>query len=835
MNMLRFALAVIASAFLLSACSPDSGKPGVTNLPRQIDGDVDQQVQYRGPNPQSAEVRDFKINFWDNVAMAGRCGGCHIPGEQSPYFARQDDINLAYTEALGYANLQSPGDSRFVAKVAGGHGCWVASNNFCAEQITRWITGWASDAGIELTQTQLNQPELWDVGASISFPDDPTAFEQHVQPLLTRYCGDCHRASAPQAPVQPYFASDDPFVAYPAARTKMLLNVIEQEDGGHVIDASRSRLVVRLREEAHNCWDNDCQRAATQLQQALEVFAADLPIAEADGSLLTSKAMRVEDGTAISQGGRAESNAIALYSFKAGAGAVVYDYADNFPPALDLTLSGDVEWVSNWGIRLNSGRAQGAVAASSKLRRYIGQTGEYSVEAWVVPANVTQEGPARIVSYSGSNDRRNFTLGQTLYNYNFFNRSNSTDINGSPMISTEDAAEVLQATLQHVVASYDALQGRRLYVNGVEVAREAPGEGGVLADWDDTFALVLGNETSGEYPWRGTLRFLAIHNRVLTPEQITTNFQVGVGQKILVPFSIADHVDGIDDAYLVFQVEQFDDYSYLFTNPRFYRFSGPLDRTIEIDGLYIGVNGREAPVGQAFANLELRIPAGDYSLDSEPLSRLGAVIALEKGPDLDQFFLSFDRVNSHSVTRIVPSTPLPEELQDLPAAPEIGVRHFAEINASLASMTGVAVTHPEVMNTYAAVEQQMPSVEKLDGFLVAHQMGITQLTVKYCNVLANDAGRRAALFPDFADRFDETGRSAVIEPLLEALVAHTIDGDQLSTQPEVAQTRAQLQGLFSELSPECTQSPYSCSADSVSTIITAVCAAALGSAVMLVQ
>ena len=672
-----------------------------------------------------------------------------------------------------------------------------------------------------------------DVGDSINFPDEPPATFAPVHNLLVNYCADCHRASAPQAPVQPYFASEDPFVAYAAARTKMLLNVI-QEGSSQRVDASRSRLVVRLREEAHNCWNNDCERSAAQLQQALKTFGETLPIAEADAGLLTSKAMRVEDGTAISQGGRAESNAIALYSFKTGTGAVAYDSADNFPPLLHLTLSGDVEWVSNWGIRLNSGRAQGTVANSSKLRRYISQTGEYSVEAWVVPANVTQEGPARIVSYSGSNDRRNFTLGQTLYNYNFFNRSNTTDINGSPRVSTEDAAEVLQATLQHVVASYDALQGRRIHVNGVEVAREEPGEGGVLADWDDTFALVLGNETSGEYPWRGTLRFLAIHNRVLTPEQVITNFQVGVGQKILVPFSIADLV-GEMDAYLVFQVEQFDDHSYLFTNPRFFRFNGPLDQAIDIDGIYIGVNGREAPVGQAFANLKATIGAGDYSLDNEPLSRLGAVIPLEKGPDQDQFFLSFKRVNSSTAMRTVPEAPVPEEPQDLPEVPDIGVRHFAEINASLASMTGVPVTHPEVMQTYTAVEQQMPSVENLDGFLVAHQMGITQLTVKYCNVLATDDGRRAARFPEFNNRFDEAGRQAVMDPLLKALVAHRIDGNQLSTQPDVGQTRAQLDGLFSDLSPGCTQSPYSCSAESVSTIVTAVCAAALGSAVMLVQ
>ena len=38
-------------------------------------------------------------------------------------------------------------------------------------------------------------------------------------------------------------------------------------------------------------------------------------------------------------------------------------------------------------------------------------SGEYSIEAWVVPANVTQEGPARIISYSAGDSNRNFTLG----------------------------------------------------------------------------------------------------------------------------------------------------------------------------------------------------------------------------------------------------------------------------------------------------------------------------------------------------------------------------------------------------------------------------------------
>src|SRR5690606_12600997 len=146
------------------------------------------------------------------------------------------------------------------------------------------------------------------------------------------------------------------------------------------------------------------------------------------------------DGTAISQGGRVESNAIALYTFKEGTGTQANDSSTGFLPDLTLNLIGDVEWVSNWGVRINNGRVQGAVEPSSKLHRYITQTGEYSVEAWVVPANVTQEGPARIVSYSGSNSLRNFTLGQTLYQYDFLNRTSTTNANGTPMLSTPDGA-----------------------------------------------------------------------------------------------------------------------------------------------------------------------------------------------------------------------------------------------------------------------------------------------------------------------------------------------------------------------------------------------------------
>ena len=83
-------------------------------------------------------------------------------------------------------------------------------------------------------------------------------------------------------------------------------------------------------------------------------------------------------------------------------------------PAIDLTLSGDTDFIGGWGIRVGDGKAQASTTTSNKLYDTISITGEYSIEAWVAPSNVTQD-DAYIVSYSGSNDLRNFTLGQTLW------------------------------------------------------------------------------------------------------------------------------------------------------------------------------------------------------------------------------------------------------------------------------------------------------------------------------------------------------------------------------------------------------------------------------------
>ncbi|MBT8444622.1 MAG: LamG domain-containing protein, partial [Gammaproteobacteria bacterium] len=538
-------IAIAVTSIILVGCGggadtealPQLNLPAVTN--------------YTGDPPASDDVQAFMLSLWANVARPDRCGGCHSEdGGQAPLFARGDDVNLAYDAVLPLVNLSSPSDSRLVVKVGGGHNCWEAVPDVCATIMTGWIADWGgASTGAAARTIDLEAPVLKDVGNSKTFPADASLFATTIHPLLTANCSNCHSSSAGGQAQTPFFADADPDAAYDAVRSKIDLD-----------DPASSRLVVRLRSEFHNCWTN-CSDDANSMQTQIETFAGSIVPTSVDPDLVISKALALYDGLVASGGNRYEANQIALWEFKTGAGTTAFD-TSGVDPAINLTLSGDVEWVGGWGINVKSGKAQGSTSDSKKLHDMIKASGEYSIEAWVVPGNVAQE-ESRIVSYSAGTTARNFHLGQTLYAYDYYNRSSETDGNGEPFMQTDADDEDLQATLQHVVATYDPIDGRRVYVNGVSTDDVDPVAGGTLNDWDDTFAFVLGNEVSGDRQFAGVFRQVAIHNRAMTEPQILQNFDVGVGEKFFLLFYLSDVV-AMPDAYLMFEVSQFDSYSYLF-------------------------------------------------------------------------------------------------------------------------------------------------------------------------------------------------------------------------------------------------------------------------------
>src|SRR5579862_8791346 len=184
------------------------------------------------------------------------------------------------------------------------------------------------------------------------------------------------------------------------------------------------------------------------------------------------------------------------------------------------------------------------------------------MEAWAAPANVTQTN-AWLVSYSGSNTTRNATLGQDAEQYQGFARSSVTDTNGMPPLVTTTTNGAAQAALQHIVLTYDPVNGQKLYVNGVFTGDMDPSKGGSLANWDSTFALVLGNETSGQRQWQGVIKMVAIYNTSLNQAQITQNFNAGVGQKYYLLFGVSA-LSGVNQSYIMFTASQYDNFSYLF-------------------------------------------------------------------------------------------------------------------------------------------------------------------------------------------------------------------------------------------------------------------------------
>jgi hypothetical protein len=462
-----------------------------------------------------------------------------------------------------------------------------------------------------------------------------------------------------------------------------------------------------------------------------------------------------------------------------------------------------------------------------------------------VPANTAQEGPARIVSYSGGNSARNFTLGQDKFSYVFMNRSSATNANGQPALSTLDTDKRLQATEQHVVVTFDPVNGRRIYVNGKYTGDVDPAVGGGLQDWDDTFAFVLGNEVSGGHLWQGKLRLVAIHNRALTQEQITRNFEAGVGQKFYLLFGIGDLI-GVPQSYVLFEVSQFDNYSYLFNRPTFISLDPQAKpASIALQGMRLGINGKEVKVGQAYRNLATVIGGSGYQASGQVLSSLGTVIASEKGAGADEFFLSFEKLGEHTnvVTEAASLTPLAPAV-GAPAS-DIGLRIFDEVNAAMAAVTGVSTSNTNIKSTYTTIKQQLPTVENIEGFLSAHQVAVAQLAIDYCNELVEDASLRGSYFgsgfnfnADVATAFG-AGDSSQKNQIVDALVNKMV-GSSLSTQPTRDEVKGELIGpaavnsnnLFDRLTASC---PAGCDAVRTRTIVKSMCTAVLGSGSLLLQ
>ena len=629
--------------------------------------------------------------------------------------------------------------------------------------------------------------------------------------------------------------------------------------GVPLIDAEnpkKSRLYTRLAVDGHNCFDGSCDVAAQEMLDAINNYLQDPNIQSqltGGGTSLTGKVTSdsvnlLSDGIVASGSGRYENNQIAMYKFMLGSGDKVLD-TSGIPPEMDLQLTGntgegvDYQWLPNWGVQFltASAKAQATTAGSSKLATMIGSTGQYSIEAWVVPSNINQP-DASIVTYTGGPSANNFSLVQNDDEYDMYNRSTALGVqdDGNPLLETTNSQ--LRATLQHVVVTYDRTHGRQIYINGVlDTTDTDPVTPGDLTNWESSFALVLGNDLSLKHSWKGAIRMLAIHDRALSQTQVQQNFDAGVGQSYYILFNVSQLLpnmgctssDGKDSyCFIVMKAAVFDQSSYIFSNPRFVDINDAnlnFSNSLLIKGMRIGINGVEAKNGQAYQDINVCINGGNggcgdansigasYSNTPGPqegaqLSNVGTVIAMQNGPTGtgsapgDMIFLTFEAIGSQTATsglydQSFPTSPTPPAVNPPANGDDIMIHSFAEINATLAAISGVASTNPSINNnsalgdandgTYTQVIQALPSSHDASTFVSANQMGVTQLAIGYCDQLMRGNGDvlPSSYFPSFGftgtngntppatvDFTSATTRSEIIEPLLSHVMNVEYDG-----------------------------------------------------------
>ena len=224
-------------------------------------------------------------------------------------------------------------------------------------------------------------------------------------------------------------------------------------------------------------------------------------------------------------GGRVDAGLILLYAFDEGSGSTVADQSGALPKH-DLTIAdpGNVTWSANH-LNINAATALSTAGAATKVVARAQTSGELTVEAWIKPADVTQGGPARIITMSTDPWLRNFMLGQETNAYAArFRADGEADWdNGSPTVFT--TAGTATTALTHVVHTHRSDGAEVLYIDGVE--NQTFMRTGGLSQWDDTYPIIVANEATNDRTWLGELHLIAVYDRALDAGEVEQNFTAG--------------------------------------------------------------------------------------------------------------------------------------------------------------------------------------------------------------------------------------------------------------------------------------------------------------------
>lgn len=226
---------------------------------------------------------------------------------------------------------------------------------------------------------------------------------------------------------------------------------------------------------------------------------------------------------------RVTQGLVALYEFREGEGTTVKDTSGVGKP-LDLSLvkGSEAHWSETGGLVLGGGKsALWTAGPATKIIDALKATHEFTIEALITNDNDVQTGPARIVTLSANPSVRNFTLGQNAHQFALRVRTNRTNPQGTPELST--GTKTALPMRQFVTVTFGG--GRvRLYINShLHIGATRPGN---LSTWDPGFRLIIGNEGTLNRPWKGRVELVAVYNRALSPAEVKQNVEA-VGDDML--------------------------------------------------------------------------------------------------------------------------------------------------------------------------------------------------------------------------------------------------------------------------------------------------------------
>jgi hypothetical protein len=206
---------------------------------------------------------------------------------------------------------------------------------------------------------------------------------------------------------------------------------------------------------------------------------------------------------------------LVLYRFDEVGGNAIWDRSRSASPVnLIISDTNSVDHLKS-GFRIREPVLIASGTNTGTMINALKKSQEITIIAVLRTASLTQSGPARVLTLSDGNDRRNFTLGQIGDAWQVRLRTTATTVNGIAFLQSPNGAVTTDEA--RVVYTRDISGTALLRVNGWIVAETSLK--GDFSNWADGYRLGIGNELNGERPWLGTLRLLAVFDKALTLEE----------------------------------------------------------------------------------------------------------------------------------------------------------------------------------------------------------------------------------------------------------------------------------------------------------------------------